>query len=140
MSIAFLILGLFLFFQASQLSMRSLDGGPGPGLLPATIGALMAVLATRLVLAGHWRERPEFGTLWRIGVMVVTVAMYAAVLDRLGFVVATAVLMLVLLVSFNERHRVPLAVLGVLGTGLTYAVFYSFLKVQLPPDPWGLWR
>ena len=139
MAIAFLLFGAFLLYQATRLSMRSLDSGPGPGLLPSAIGALMLVLSAMLLRSG-WREPAQFGTLWRLGVMVVVVTLYTAVLDRLGFVIATALMMVVLLVAFNERHRLPLAGLGVLGTALTYWLFFSVLKVPLPTDPWRLWR
>lgn len=139
MAIAFLLLGAFLFYQSTRLSMRSLDGGPGPGLLPSAIGALMVLLAVLLLRSG-WRERTQLGAVWRIGVMVGVVALYTAVLDRVGFVIATALMMIVLMVAFNERYRLPLAGLGVLGTALTYVLFFSVLKVPLPPDPWRLWR
>jgi hypothetical protein len=139
MAIAFLLLGAFLFYQATRLSMRGLDGGPGPGLLPAGLGVLMLALSGRLVLS-TWRERPQFGNLRRIGIMLAVVTVYGAVLERLGFVLATSILVVTLLMTFNERHRLPLAVLGVAGTALTYSLFFSVLRVQLPPDPWGLWR
>ena len=139
MAVAFLFLGLFLAYQASQMPMRSLDGGPGAGVLPLGLGVLMVALSVWLVLRG-WREPASFGNLRRVGIMVAGVAVYALALERVGFVVATSLLMAVLMVAFNDRHRVPLAALGVAGTALSYALFFGILKVQLPPDPWGLWR
>jgi hypothetical protein len=139
MALAFLLLGLFLFFQATRLPMRTLDGGPGAGILPAGLGLLLAVLAG-LVLV---RRRPmavRYGNLVRVGIMVAGVAVYAFILERVGFVVATAALMVVLMVAFNERYRAVWAALGVVGTVLSYMLFFSVLKVQLPPDPWGLLR
>jgi len=44
-----------------------------------------------------------------------------------------------LLVAFNPRRRLWLAALGLAGSVGSYALFSSFLKVQLPPDPWFLW-
>jgi hypothetical protein len=127
LALALLILGAFLFYQALQLSMRSLDGGPGPGFMPAGIGLLMVLLAAPVLLLRR-RDRLGFGHLTRIGIMVGAVGVYTLVLERIGFVVATAIMMIVLLVAFNDRHRLPLAVLGVAGAALSYALFFSTLK------------
>jgi Tripartite tricarboxylate transporter TctB family len=138
MALAFLLLGAFLLYQALQLPMRS-SGGPGPGLLPAALGVLIVALAARLIPA-TWRERVVFGDLRRIGIMTAALVLCTALLEPLGFVLATGLLMVILLVAFNERRRLAMAALGVIGVVVTYAVFYSVLKVQLPSDPWGLWR
>jgi putative tricarboxylic transport membrane protein len=139
MAAAFLVLGLFLLYQATRLSMRTLDGGPGPGVLPTGLAVLLVLLSARLLLSG-WREQPRFGNLRRIGIMVGGVFLYAFILEKVGFVVATALLMIVLMVTFNERYRAAVVTLGVVGTVLTYLLFFNVLKVQLPPDPWGLMR
>ena len=139
MAIAFALLGAFILAQALQLRMTSLGGGPGPGVLPAALGALLLGIGARLALT-TWRERPEFGILWRVGVLAFALVAYAVVLDPLGYVIATAATMVVLLVTFNERRRAMLAVLGVAGAVGSYALFNTALHVPLPPDPWGVWR
>lgn len=139
MAIAFFLLGAFLLFQATQLSMRSLDGGPGAGVLPAALGILLMVFSARLI-PGDWRDREPLGDVRRAGIMVLVLAVYAATLERLGFVLTTAALMILLLATFNSRRRLPLAALGVVGTLASYALFAGVLRVQLPADPWGVWR
>jgi hypothetical protein len=136
---AFFVLGLAMLSQAVRLSMRSLDGGPGPGLVPAALGVLFVAFSGRLLLIGvaTW---PTFGNLARVAIMVAGLALFGVALDRLGFVLTTAAVMALLLVLFNERGRAPLAVLGAAGAVAAYALFYSLLKVQLPSDPWGVWR
>ena len=119
--------------------MRSLDGGPGPGLLPAALGVLMAVLAA-WVLFVEPRPAAAPGELRRVGVMAGGLALYAAVLEAVGFVIATAALTVGLLALFNERGRAWLAALGVAGTVTSYWLFHTLLKVQLPADPFGIWR
>lgn len=135
----FFALGGFLLYQALRLSMRSLDGGPGPGLLPAALGGLMLLFAGRLLLGGA-AERPTFGNLKRVGIMVAALALFGVGLEPLGFVLTAALVMVLLLILFNERQRVALAALGVIGAVASYALFYALLRVQLPPDPLGLWR
>ncbi len=135
----FFVLGWLFLYQALRLSMRSLDGGPGPGLLPGVLGLLTVVFSGR-VLVARVAEWPVFGNLSRVGIMVAGLAVFGFALDRLGFVLTSALVMVLLLSLFNERHRTALAALGVLGALAAYALFYSVLKVQLPADPWGLWR
>ncbi len=139
MAAGFFLLGGFLLYQALQLSMRSLDGGPGPGLLPAALGVLTLVLAGKLLVSRE-NERPAFGNLRRVAVMAVVLVGYALALEPLGFVATSALAMVTLMLTFNGRHRLPLALLGLAGAAAAYYLFYSVLRVQLPADPWELWR
>jgi len=139
LAVGFFALGGFLLYQALQLSMRSLDGGPGPGLLPAALGVLMLVFSGRLLVASVV-EPPSFGSLVRLGIMVAALVVFSLALDRLGFLLTSAAVMVVLLVVFNNAQRAALAALGVVGAAATYGLFYVLLRVPLPPDPWGLWR
>ncbi len=156
----FLLLGVALCYAATRLSMRTLDGGPGPGLLPAALGALMTVLALWVL----WSEPPRVGSVGSVGpvgpggtgelsgaprfsalptrvaAMAGGLALYAAVLEALGFVIATAALVGGLLALFNERNRGRLAALGLAGAAGAYWVFHTLLRVPLPADPAGLWR
>jgi hypothetical protein len=139
LALVFLALGGGMLWQALRLSMRSLDGGPGPGLMPTALGVLMLVFAGRILLQRDDKS-PSFGNLRRVGMMVAGLALFGFALDRLGFVVTATVVMVLLLVLFNSRGRPLLAALGVLGAVATYTLFYVVLRVQLPADPWGLWR
>jgi hypothetical protein len=139
MALPLFAVAIFLCYQALQLPMRSLDGGPGAGVVPAGIGVLMLVLAGRLIPA-DWRERVVCGNLRRVGLLIGVLAVYTLVFERVGFVLASAAMMAALLIGFNPRHRAALAALGGAGTLAVYALFYGALKVQPPPDPWGLWR
>jgi hypothetical protein len=139
MALLFLLLGAFLVSQALRLSMRTIDGGPGPGLFPLALGALLVALAGRVIVA----ERSggvAFGNLRRVALMVVGLVAYTLSLESVGFVLATTGLIVMLLVAFNERHRLALAALGVAGVTFAYFLFYGVLNVPLPIDPWGLWR
>ena len=138
MAVALALLGAFVLVEASQLKMTSLGGGPGPGVFPVALGVMLLGIGARLAPAAL-RERTEFGHLRRVGVLIGALAAYAALLDRLGFVITTSATIVFLLVAFNPRRRPWLAALGLAGSVGSYALFSSFLKVQLPPDPWFLW-
>jgi len=137
-AVALALLGAFVLVEASQLKMTSLGGGPGPGVFPVALGVMLLGIGARLAPAAL-RERTEFGHLRRVGVLIGALAAYAALLDRLGFVITTSATIVFLLVAFNPRRRLWLAALGLAGSVGSYALFSSFLKVQLPPDPWFLW-
>ena len=138
MAVALALLGAFVLVEASQLKMTSLGGGPGPGVFPVALGVILLGIGARLAPAAL-RERSEFGHLRRVAVLIGALAAYAALLDRLGFVITTSATIVFLLVAFNPRRRLWLAALGLAGSVGSYALFSSFLKVQLPPDPWFLW-
>ncbi|OLD51785.1 MAG: hypothetical protein AUI58_05865 [Chloroflexi bacterium 13_1_40CM_2_70_6] len=138
MAVALALLGAFVLVEASQLKMTSLGGGPGPGVFPVALGVILLGIGARLAPAAL-RERTEFGHLRRVAVLIGALAAYAALLDRLGFVITTSATIVFLLVAFNPRRRLWLAALGLAGSVGSYALFSSFLKVQLPPDPWFLW-
>jgi len=137
-AVALALLGAFVLVEASQLKMTSLGGGPGPGVFPVALGVMLLGIGARLAPAAL-RERTEFGHLRRVAVLIGALAAYAALLDRLGFVITTSATIVFLLVAFNPRRRLWLAALGLAGSVGSYALFSSFLKVQLPPDPWFLW-
>ncbi len=138
-AVALGVLGAFVVYQAIQLPMRSLDGGPGPGLLPAVLGIMLFGLGAWLVV-GWNGEHPRFDNLDRVGIMALVLGVYAVGLERLGFVLTASLATTTLLLTFERRHPLLLAALGIAGAVACYALFYSVLKVQLPPDPLGLWR
>ena len=75
---------------------------------------------------------PQIG---RILVILGALIGYALLLDPLGYVIATALLLGVLLMAFAEKKHwwQPVAAIAIaLGT---YAIFRLMLGVPLPPDP-----
>lgn len=139
MAIAFTLLGAALAWQASQLRMNDLGGGPGPGVLPLGLGLLLFGIGARLVLRG-WRDRAEFGNLGRVGILAAVLALWFTLLEPIGFVAASAIALGLMFVAFNERRRPQLVALGAAGAVASYGLFSSILRVQLPVDPFGIWR
>jgi len=85
-------------------------------------------------------ERIELPNIQRILIILATLAGYALLLNPLGYVIATALLLGVLLVAFAERKHwwQPVAAIGI--SLATYAIFRLLLSVPLPPDPLELVR
>ncbi len=97
-AVAMFLFGVFWAWVGSGYSMTSRDGGPGAGVLPTALGVIIAALA----LASFFRPEvdriklPQFG---RILIILGALAGYALLLEPLGYVVATALLLGVLLMA-----------------------------------------
>jgi hypothetical protein len=117
-------------------------GGPSTRFLPVLLGGLMILLGAIIAVgptgarsagaataegetgvAGHGRA---LGTVTLMGV-------YALLLDRLGFLLATTALLAVLIRMYGERRWTVVLGLAAGATGAAYAVFAGWLKVPLPP-------
>ena len=138
MAVVLALLGAFVLVQAFQLKMTSLGGGPGPGVFPIALGALLFGLGVLLAPASV-RERAEFGNVPRLAGLAGVLIVYAILLDQLGFVITTSGAMAGMLAAFTTRRRPLWALVGVIGAVGSYALFSSILHVQLPPDPWFFW-
>jgi putative tricarboxylic transport membrane protein len=131
--------GAFWLWQANSLAMVGRDGGPGPGLMPAALGALIVVLAA-ISFARPEVRRIEVPHVGRIGLILASLIGYALLLEPLGYVVATALLLALLLVAFAERRSWWQPASAVVVSVGTYYVFRILLAVPLPPDPLDLVR
>ena len=124
------------------LAEGTATGGPGTRFLPALLGGLMALLGA-MIAFGPARVRPvstapagEADAERSHGRALATVAVmgvYTLLLDRLGFLLATTALMVVLVRMYGERRWAVVLGVAVCATGATYGLFAGWLKVPLPP-------
>jgi len=119
---------------------------PGPGLLPLLAALFVAALALLLLVTSTLKKGSQgriaglwAGTTWKAVVLVsLSLLVYAAVLTRLGFLIATFALMTVLY-SVLGRSRLWLRALAALITVLAaYLVFRMWLAVELPKGLLGI--
>lgn len=125
------------FFQRSEI--------PGPGFLPVllaiAIGILgLVIIATRLVGndrqfgAFAWPAPREFGrtlTVW------IAFTLSIALMQSLGFFVASALLIATLLLVVERLRSVGAIATVILIPLVCYLLFHVALKVPLPTGPWG---
>jgi hypothetical protein len=133
-----LALGLFVVIYSYTLGLGKLID-PGPGLLPFLLGLIFLILSSvRLITVIRLREAEETGEekkkveYWRIILIVVALLIWAFVLESLGFLIATFILMTLLYhaAGFNKWH---VAVFwGLITVLVTYFVF-TYLGVRFPP-------
>ena len=144
--IAFAFVGLatFLFFAAGRLNFGNFRV-PQTGFFPKILIGLLLVLA--LVLLAQAMREPENERVaaqipaegwFRIGSTLATLVGFALVLERLGFLLSTFLLM-VLLLRAIEAPRWPKVVVVALVTALvSYGLFAWLLGVPLPTGALGI--
>ena len=117
------------------------DFGPGPGFLPAALGAALAIMGPAVAVASlRAREAARASTSSLRKPLVVTsvLAAYLALFNVLGFVVATALFLFTLLRWVESRGAGLAAALAVCITLGLYLLFVVVLETPLPIGalPW----
>jgi putative tricarboxylic transport membrane protein len=131
---------LVLFGGLFCVSSLSLGTGtvksPGPGFMPFVAGCVLILFSFGIIFEGRHVKRAEGrfkGRRSAIALLVlVCLFVYALVLDMLGFLLATF-LLLVLLFGISEQRRWRVIVgRSVFITVLAYLLFDYTLKITLP--------
>ena len=133
-----LALGLFVVIYSYTLGLGKLID-PGPGLLPFLLGLIFLILSSvRLVTVIQLREAEETGEekkkieYWRIILIVVALLIWAFVLESLGFLIATFILMTLLYRAAGFNKWYAAIFWGLITVLVTYFVF-TYLGVRFPP-------
>jgi putative tricarboxylic transport membrane protein len=109
----------------------------GPKTFPVIIGVLLAVSSIYLIVKPDPRpDWPAAGRLLEIGFAIVVMIAYALLLDRLGFVVATAIAVFVLSWRLGSKPA-PAVLTGIGVSVLIYVVFHLILGLSLARGPLG---
>jgi hypothetical protein len=111
---------------------------PGPGVLPLAAAALLVGIGVAVVVraarACGWLPRRPLRMRPLLAVLASLVA-FALVLPRLGFVAASAVLVLLAGSGLSGVRVGRLALLAALGALSSYVLFVRLLGVQAPAWP-----
>jgi len=127
--------GIFALYQAWQLPLGTVRE-PSSGFYPALL-CILLILCSSLILLDEIRKRadkPPAGTHaghLRAWLIVFTIAAYVWALELLGFIICTALLLVILLRGFGGLRWVPTATAAVVGSILCYWVFVR-LGLSLP--------
>jgi putative tricarboxylic transport membrane protein len=145
----FLLVGAFFIFNALCLDLGTFSD-PGPGLIPLLPGILLSVISAALVFKSYMGKESQGkgedsathladSLKWPPVVIITLVAMlvFAVVLQYLGFIVSS-ILMMLFLFKFIGKHPWIRSALGAASSvGICYLVFQVWLSVQFPIGPWG---
>jgi hypothetical protein len=144
------LLALFALIASARMDIGAVTH-PGPGFFPLVLSAALLLVALALLVLGlrsgvaapggapEATAPPERTEPWKLLASVGTFAVYIALFEWLGFVLATAGFL-----SFQfgalARYRWPVAVgAGVALTIAAYLVFNTWLQVRLPHGVLGRW-
>jgi hypothetical protein len=129
-------LGLGTAYAASRLPFGTVHE-PDAGFFPLLLAAALLALATLVILGSLTRRDPApplalGGGLRRVGVAVAALAGYVLALERVGYLVATLLVMLVLLQGLERigwRRALAVALPAVVGS------YYLFVRLGVPLPP-----
>jgi putative tricarboxylic transport membrane protein len=134
-------LALFVCYRATLLGLGGASE-PGSGFIFFWSGLIMACLSLAVLvdsLQGVIEERPALaGTNWpKLFLVLLGLVLYGLLLERVGFVVTTFVL-LIFLLRIGEETRWP-TVLTVASVAAfsSFALFDLWLKIRLPKGTFG---
>jgi hypothetical protein len=138
--IALLLIACFVGWQNRAYPIGNL-AEPGPGYMPLMIACALGVLG--LLIAVRAGSSPLFNTLdWSEGrrgiVMLVACGVAVFVLERIGYRLTMIALLIFMLGVVERKRPVPTLLVACGFAFLSYYLFASLLKVQLPRSPWGL--
>ena len=114
---------------------------PGPGYMPLLLAVALGAFGLLIALRGG--ASPLFNTIdWSEGrrgiVMLIACGVAVFALERIGYRL-TMIALLVFMLGVVERKRPLPTLLVAFGFAfLSYYLFATLLKVQLPRGPWGL--
>ena len=141
-----MLFGAFTCLQAAKLSFGT-SRSPGPAMLPFGAGVLLILLAAIFLVASERnKEQPTEparalwrGLKWRrISSTLAALLIYAFLLEGLGYIITTSLLMVFLFWGKESKTRLLAVGAGVGVSILSYVLFGTMLKVHLPSGLFGL--
>ncbi|WP_075618495.1 tripartite tricarboxylate transporter TctB family protein [Paenisporosarcina indica] len=138
-SIAFLLIGLLFVIESRSISVSSYGSTVGPNIFPMALGAILILLSIRLLFETT-KYKPEDGSkeplqYKKFIIIFVSAAVYAGVLEPIGYVISTFIF---LLIAFQTMERgkwlSSIIIAGVFSFGVYY-FFVEFLGGSLPGFP-----
>lgn len=134
---------------AAAIGAKRLPGeaefGLGAAFLPFWLGVLMAALSLTLVLQAGRRSSEVEAPIWpadkpawhRLAAMLVLLAGYVAILEPMGYGLATFLFLLCSMMALEQKRWWTTVLISVLATGALAALFRGWLWAPLPRGPWG---
>ena len=138
--VVFVLIALLVAWENRSYPLGSLSD-PGPGYMPLMLAIALGAFGLLVALRGA--ASPLFNTIdWTEGrrgmVLLITCGVGAFVLERIGYRL-TMIALLVFMLGVVERKRpLPTLLVSFGFAFISYFVFATLLKVQLPQGPWGL--
>ena len=141
--VLFIVTGLLFVVLSRQYNLGT-AAKMGPGYFPTILGGLMAILGLMVLVPSLGGRGPEVRIakmdFKSIVMVLVAVAVYAATLPTLGFIVALFVLILISSFASHEFNIKTTLISAVVLLVFSWAVFVKGLELQFPFLPTFLTR
>jgi putative tricarboxylic transport membrane protein len=131
------VVGLFIVFYAPQFGLGSLSV-PGPGFMPFLAGLVICGFSIITFLRAFLSQSAEVEKIWasikfrRLIFVILMIIVYTLLLKKLGFMICTFFLILMLVRYAGSRTWLVSILGGGLSAILSYLLFEMWLKAQLP--------
>jgi hypothetical protein len=138
-----LAIGIFIFTQALELGVGTFSA-PGAGFMLFWSSIIFGILSIILIVKAVVRSNAKKGIaeMWHgvawtnVVIAVAALALYAAFLVKLGFILSTIGFMIVL--YWVGKMKAWVVVAGAVFTVvLSYVIFHYALQIQFPRGPFG---
>lgn len=133
------LLALFIGWQNRGYPLGTLQE-PGPGYVPLMLAIFLGITGLLIALRGT-RAQPLRGMAWpeapRAVVILVACGIAAYALERLGYRITVFALLVFFLGVIERKKWYAMLAVSAGFTMLSYLLFNTVLKVQLPRGPWG---
>jgi hypothetical protein len=141
--VLFIVTGVLFMILSRQYQMGT-AAKMGPGYFPTILGGLMAVLGLMILVPSLSKRGPEVRVnridLKSIALILIAVAVYAATLPKLGFIVSLFLLIMIASYASHEFNLKTSLISAVVLLGFSYLVFVKGLELQFPFLPIFLTR
>jgi hypothetical protein len=137
---ALAVLGSYVLWESRALPLGTLSS-PGPAYMPTVLALLVILFGVAIAVAGAASpplRALSWGEAHRALVVIAACAVAALLLERLGYRVTMALLVLFLVGAVERRHPAFAVGFSVALAGVSYFVFHTLLRVPLPRGPYGL--
>jgi len=136
-SILLLSFGGFMAWQAGKLSLGTVHM-PGPGFFPFYLGIILVLLNIPILFTAGKKNTTTEEELkpQRVFLTLLTLLLYAFIVENLGYVPATFLFVLVLLQLATVKNVLFILVLSFGISLLSYGLFKELLGVPLPRGVW----
>src|SRR4030042_4255018 len=130
---ALILIGFLFCISSLKLGIGKLNS-PGPGFLPLVVGGLLILLAVGVIFEGRHMKpgdsNPRVFKGKRSAValsVLISLFVYSLILDLLGFLLATFVLLIFLFSIWKKQSLIAVLGASVLTTVFAYLLFDCFL-------------
>jgi putative tricarboxylic transport membrane protein len=141
-NIFWLVLSTAVCVESWNLKVGGLHN-PGPGFLPFYTAILLGLLALISLLQTLKESEGPASEIWggiqfgKLAILLGTLFLYVFLLDRLGFLLGTFLLLLVLFRIVEPYSWKIVLFSSLLTTAATYFFFVILLESRLPRGLWG---